>query len=84
MAIDKLIDERPFAHLCKHGTLFKAARYDLRGGVTATVRPDMTPEQLMQDAAQFAGYHATNIHPDLERFGGYDTINITIQSDTKT
>lgn len=68
------MNEKPFTHTSKNGTVFKAARCDLRGGVKVYAPAHLDHEDMMADAAQVAAFHAVNIHPHLNGFAGYDCI----------
>ena len=75
------LSERPLEHTSRNGTVFTCARCDLSEPVH--VRNDdasdgahrMPPQTLASDVAEFIGYHATVILPELTtHFSGYDCI----------
>ncbi len=63
-------NEQPLEHHCQNGTVFKAERCDLRGGVTAIVRDGITPERLLADGMEFGAWHRHVIWPDLIGYTG--------------
>jgi hypothetical protein len=63
-------------HMSSNGTTFKADRGDLVGGVNITYAWEITEEQKLADFIEFGAWHAMWIHPDLNRFGGYDNIKL--------
>jgi hypothetical protein len=72
------MNDKPFTHDSRHGTRFKATRCDFRDGVELIDLGDATTKELISDVAEMIGYHATNIHPNLNGFAGYDCIQWTI------
>jgi hypothetical protein len=72
------IADKPFSHRGRRGTVLRAARCDLAGGVTLTVPKGISREHLAADIMQIAGYHAAVVLPDLNGFSGYDTLRFTI------
>ena len=76
----KIRNERPFRHICRNGTDFRAARCDFVGGVHLILgRYELDEVKIAQDVAQAVGYHAVNILPNLNGFAGYDCIQLTIE-----
>lgn len=71
------LNDKPFKHHCYHGTVFKAARCDFVGGVTAYAPPTLSEEMLMADATELGHWHALNILPRLNGFTG--PVEITIR-----
>lgn len=67
------MNDHPFEYTSHNGTVFYAERCDFRGGVTVTYKP-VYPFPFAEDVAEMIGYHATNIHPKLNGFQGYDCI----------
>jgi len=68
------INENPFEHTCRNGTVFTAKRCDFLGGVA--FRDESANEALfLQDLSEMIGFHACNIHPRLNGFQGYDCVN---------
>lgn len=74
----KFLNEKPFGHLCRFGTEFKAKRCDFQGGLTAHVPAHLTVEQILSDGIQVGGWHGVNIWTELNGFGGYDYLRIKI------
>jgi hypothetical protein len=68
--VDSSLNEKPFVHRSSHGTCFKAKRCDFVGGVIALVPKSLTPEQMMEDAAEMGAWHWANIVPQLNGFTG--------------
>ena len=68
------INEKPIQHRAGHGTEFLADRADLRGGVKVITHITNDPKLIKSDYAEFAAWHAHNIHPQLNGFSGYDCI----------
>ena len=68
-----LLNETPFSHNCRYGTVFSATRCDFRDGVIVTDIPKK--ELLAMDMAEMIGYHACAILPELNGFQGYDCIS---------
>lgn len=67
-----------FERYCLNGTKF-AARNDLTGTI-AVWNHASTQEQIMQDVAEFVGYHATHIRPHLRcPFQGYANLEFAGQ-----
>lgn len=72
------MNEKPFEYTSHFGTKFNATRCDFFNGVTVS---DKNPnnDKYTSDVAEMIGYHATNIHPQLNGFQGYDCIYWTFQ-----
>lgn len=73
----KPMNDMPFSHYA-NGFEFFSDRCDFSGSVYVVVddktkQPD--PVQLMSATASVMGYHAINIHRELNGFQGYDTIH---------
>lgn len=68
--MDNNLNEKPFMYRSSHGTYFKAKRCDFVGGVIALVPKSLTPEQMMEDAAEMGARHRANIVPQLNGFTG--------------
>lgn len=78
----KPLNDSPFQHY-SNGLEFVAERCDFSTGVYVIV-PDgqmLQDEALMSSVAGMIGYHATNIHPQLSHFSGYDAIKFCAISD---
>lgn len=75
------MNDRPFQHHAMPLEFF-ASRCDFRDGVYVIVPEDvdMKPETWLSATAQVIGYHATNIHRELNGFRGYDCIRYTLIS----
>ena len=67
------MNNKPFCHVCRHGTVFSATRCDFNDGVIVSHVPKK--ELLAMDMAEMIGYHACVIHPELNGFQGYDCIS---------
>lgn len=67
-------NNRPFEHCCSNGTKFRCERADLREPITVSNRPSSW-KSVCEDVAEFIGFHAVNIWPDLNGFSGYDTLD---------
>lgn len=75
------MNDKPFEHLSHYGTKFVAPKADFREGVIIFRSPGLTQLQLLADLSEMIGYHAVNIHPELNGFSGYDCINFKIMTD---
>jgi len=77
----KFMNEKPMEYTSHHGTRFTCARCDFAAPVyvrndTASDEAHTQPStKWFSDVAEFIGYHATNIHPKLNGFRGYDCID---------
>jgi len=70
-----ILNERPYRHNCRHGSVFRAERCDFKGGVeVAFCNGKLTDKQRMEDVAEMIGFHAVNVYPYLNGFSGYDCI----------
>ena len=82
----KPMNDMPFGHIdSRHCIVFFASHCDFRGGVNVVLphylkAEEVTPEMWMQATGELVGYHATNIHKELNGFLGYGGINYTIIS----
>jgi len=65
--------ERPFTHICRYGTVFGADRCDFKTGIIVSHQPSKKA-LYVSDVAEMIGFHAINIHPQLNGFQGYDCI----------
>lgn len=74
----KHLNENPFRFIGHYGTLFSADRCDFRGGITLKSVPK-DKSLMASDIAEMIGHHATNIHPQLNGFQGYDCIDWNIK-----
>jgi hypothetical protein len=72
------LNEKPFSYLSHGGTSFSASRCDFKEGLVIEKQFGTTHEQFISDVIEMTGYHATNIHPNLNGFQGYDCIKLTI------
>ena len=74
-------NDKPIEHRCHNGNVFKCQRADLKEKIIVVrdrdfTAPDMTfDEGLIKDVAEFIGWHALVIWPELNGFSGYDTIH---------
>lgn len=73
------VNEKPFEHRCRNGTVFTGTRCDLRDGVDVQldgwVKDVRGWRELVNcDYVEFAAWHALNIFPQLNGFQGYDCI----------
>lgn len=71
----KPMNDRPFRYLCE-GFEFFSERCDFKG-IVYVVKPTFgsVPEYaLMKATSSMVGYHACNIHKELNGFSGYDCI----------
>ena len=71
--------DQPITHRTHHGTVFMCSRADLDAPIRVydRARDDM---DFARDVAEFTGWHATTIWPDLNGFPGYDTIKFELPS----
>lgn len=73
------MNEKPFEHRCRWGTVFTGNRCDLKDGVDVKVDSwvnESTNREacIASDYVEFAAWHALCIHPHLNGFQGYDCI----------
>lgn len=79
----EILNEKPFEHHCRNGTVFKARRCDFKGGVTAYIPDRMPLELMMEDASELAAWHWANIVPKLNGFTGPAQFTILSRPDQK-
>ena len=72
-----------YTHQCRNFTCFDAEARELTGESLMTNLPK-SPQALYSDIAEFIGYHATLIHPDLNGFAGYDCLKFVTEPTTDT
>ena len=82
--VTKWLNEEPWEHRCKNGTVFRSSRCDFREGVVVTTRISTTEKQLLQDVGEMVAYHAMTIHSQLNGFQGYDCITYTLRRTFET
>jgi hypothetical protein len=70
----KWSNEKPFRYEGDYGSVFVADRSDFKNGVAVKNIPS-EPHAFASEVAAMIGYHATNIHPKLNGFQGYDCIH---------
>lgn len=66
-------NEIPFSHQSSNGTIFVTEWSDFIGGVKVSGAPEHRA-LLASDIAEFVGFHATHVLPQLITFPGYDMI----------
>lgn len=67
-----------FEYTSHWGSRFISETADLSKGVTIEKPANLPPRYFAADIAEMTGFHATNVHPTLNGFQGYDTIDFTI------
>ncbi len=75
----EIMNEKEISHTSSNGTTFKSDRGDLRSGVKATYLWEIDDMKKLADFAEFGAWHAFWIHPNLNGFPGYDTINYSFE-----
>jgi hypothetical protein len=75
------MNDKPFDHVSHFGTKFVAPKADFRDGVIIHRSVHLDDVHFLSDLAEMIGYHAVNIHPELNGFQGYDCINFKIMLD---
>ncbi len=65
------MNEKPFDHQGRYLS-FTASRCDFAEGVEVEVTGAPSRVDIINDVAAMIGFHATNIHPHLNGFQGYD------------
>ncbi|HBP1602130.1 TPA: hypothetical protein L5U90_003230 [Pseudomonas aeruginosa] len=75
------INEKPLEHRSHNGTVFKAERCDLRGGVQVTKPQDISEADLGADFAEFAAWHTHCIFHQLNGFQGWGGISYELQQE---
>ncbi len=79
------MNDRPFRHIGS-GFEFFSERCDFKGDVYV-VRPayeTISELDLMKATACMIGYHACNIHRELNGFAGYDSITFTFVTEEES
>lgn len=74
----QFLNDTPFRHVSKNGTVFTADRCDFRNGVQVMIPQNLPDCKLIQDTAEMIGWHAHNIWGRLSNFTGYDYIHYEI------
>lgn len=69
---------KPIERTTSRGTVFKAARADLACVVEVTPSQKMDTATWLAECTEFAAWHAHFIHPTLNGFAGYDTVEYKI------
>lgn len=72
----KTLNEKPFEHRARNGTVFRAERCDFVDGVTAHVPRRLSPAQMMADAVELGAWHCANIVPQLNGFTGPPEVHV--------
>lgn len=72
------INEKPLEHRSHNGTVFKAERCDLRGGVDVLKPGRISETDLCADFAEFAAWHTHCIFEQLNGFPGWGGISYSI------
>jgi hypothetical protein len=75
------LNAKSFDHVSHFGTKFVAPKADFSEGVIIYRTKHLGDVQFISDVAEMIGFHATNIHPELNGFQGYDCINFKIMLD---
>ena len=70
----KFVNASSLEHICRNGTVFKADRCDLKGGVKVSSSWEIDNLRLASDFAEFGAWHRSEIWAQLNGFGGYDNI----------
>lgn len=81
----KPMNDMPFEHICKNGTVFTCERCDFRAPVKVKTEfslMEMADVEILQrifvDISEMIGYHSKNIWEQLNGFSGYDCIHYEI------
>ena len=75
---DQHLKGKPWNFKSEHGTIFSAQRSDLEGGVDVLVPSGLSRECYTADVAEAMMHHRTMIHPHLNGFRGYDTVEYRV------
>lgn len=73
------INEQRLEHRSNNGTVFKAERCDLRGGVEVTKPLHISEADLGADFAEFAAWHTNCIFNQLNGFPGWGGIKYVMK-----
>jgi len=76
----EFMNENKWEHCCSNGTVFTCERCDFTVPIVVSPPLSLKPSHFWQDLAEMIGYHAIHIHPNLNGFAGYDTIEFEIKS----
>lgn len=79
-------NDKPIEHRCHNGNVFMCRRADLKEKVVVVTHKLTTDvisatnichrtDELIKDVAEFIGWHALVVWPELNGFSGYDTIH---------
>ena len=68
------MNDKPFSYISYWGTEFFSDSCDFKSFVEVKNAPSVGLQRYSRDLAEMIGYHATNIHPKLNSFQGYDTL----------
>lgn len=73
------INDKPFDHTTRRGVTFTCDRSDLSTPIyiTGLHRSPLVME-VAQATAEFAAWHALHIHPHLNGFRGYDSLEFEV------
>lgn len=76
----KLFDlNKPYEHRSHNGTIFKAKRASLDCVIKVSSEYPIKQERVYSDFAEFAGWYAVNVYPELREsgkgFSGFDCLN---------
>jgi hypothetical protein len=70
------MNDKKFQYIGHCGTVFTCDRCDFSTPIRAESVASSSSgiEALVRDVAEMIGWHAVNIHPELNGFQGYDTL----------
>jgi hypothetical protein len=76
------MNEKPFEHPCRHGSVFRAKRCDFVGGVSVDIPKGLSVEQIIADAVEMGAFHTAHIWPKLNGFAGHGDIQFILEEKT--
>jgi len=69
------MNDTPFEYEAANGTKFTCERCDFKEVINVKWMHETTDADFHLDIAEMIGYHAINVHPQLNGFQGYDVLN---------
>lgn len=72
------LNDNSFIYTARRGTIFRCDRCDLASDIRVIGAPD-EPSVFAVEVAEMIAHHATEIHPKLNGFSGYDTLRFIIR-----
>lgn len=67
------MNKQTFSYISHYGTQFECSRCDFKAPIRIS-EAQGDEHQRKSDLAEMIGFHAVNIHPNLNGFQGYDCL----------